>query len=144
MKQDEYGKIFIGNVEGNYLKIVYKLYSIQMHLIKDIRAGKMPVISFTRLRRVDALQHVFRSVFDLNGPPKCVYLKNLFLCVLFFSNSSLVSQLFINNEWHESCSGRKIPVYDPATGKLLCEVEEADPVSILYITNKADELLPLH
>uniref|UniRef100_A0A8C4GJL6 Aldehyde dehydrogenase 1 family member A1 n=1 Tax=Dicentrarchus labrax TaxID=13489 RepID=A0A8C4GJL6_DICLA len=36
------------------------------------------------------------------------------------------TKLFINNEWHESGSGRKIPVYNPATGKLLCEVEEAD------------------
>lgn len=35
------------------------------------------------------------------------------------------TKLFINNEWHESCSGRKIPVYNPATGRLLCEVEEA-------------------
>ncbi|KAK2837520.1 hypothetical protein Q5P01_014732 [Channa striata] len=36
------------------------------------------------------------------------------------------TKLFINNEWHESCSGRKIPVYNPATGELLCQVEEAD------------------
>uniref|UniRef100_A0A4W6FYS1 aldehyde dehydrogenase (NAD(+)) n=1 Tax=Lates calcarifer TaxID=8187 RepID=A0A4W6FYS1_LATCA len=36
------------------------------------------------------------------------------------------TKLFISNEWHESCSGRKIPVYNPATGELLCEVEEAD------------------
>ncbi|XP_071780132.2 aldehyde dehydrogenase 1A1-like [Centroberyx gerrardi] len=36
------------------------------------------------------------------------------------------TKLFINNEWHESCSGRKIPVYNPATAELLCEVEEAD------------------
>uniref|UniRef100_A0A3Q3X401 aldehyde dehydrogenase (NAD(+)) n=1 Tax=Mola mola TaxID=94237 RepID=A0A3Q3X401_MOLML len=50
------------------------------------------------------------------------------LYVIFFSH--LLSQLFINNEWHESCSGRKIPVYNPATGKLLSEVEEADPVKV--------------
>uniref|UniRef100_A0A8D2ZVW8 aldehyde dehydrogenase (NAD(+)) n=1 Tax=Scophthalmus maximus TaxID=52904 RepID=A0A8D2ZVW8_SCOMX len=36
------------------------------------------------------------------------------------------TKLFINNEWHESCSGRKIPVYNPATGELLCDVDEAD------------------
>ncbi|XP_026177165.1 retinal dehydrogenase 1-like isoform X1 [Mastacembelus armatus] len=36
------------------------------------------------------------------------------------------TKLFINNEWHESCSGRKIPVYNPATEEMLCEVEEAD------------------
>uniref|UniRef100_A0AAX7UIU9 Aldehyde dehydrogenase domain-containing protein n=1 Tax=Astatotilapia calliptera TaxID=8154 RepID=A0AAX7UIU9_ASTCA len=36
------------------------------------------------------------------------------------------TKVFIGNEWHESCSGRKIPVYNPTTEKLLCEVEEAD------------------
>uniref|UniRef100_A0A3Q3WWW6 Aldehyde dehydrogenase domain-containing protein n=1 Tax=Mola mola TaxID=94237 RepID=A0A3Q3WWW6_MOLML len=44
--------------------------------------------------------------------------------------SACLMVLFINNEWHESCSGRKIPVYNPATGKLLSEVEEADPVKV--------------
>lgn len=61
----------------------------------------------------------------------------LLLCGLFFSVSHLIWQLFINNEWHESCSGRQIPVYNPATGKLLCEVEEADSVSKRYTTNKS-------
>nr|XP_029533470.1 retinal dehydrogenase 1-like isoform X1 [Oncorhynchus nerka] len=36
------------------------------------------------------------------------------------------TKIFIDNEWHESCSGRKMPVHNPATGELLCEVEEAD------------------
>ncbi|XP_063345791.1 aldehyde dehydrogenase 1A1-like [Pelmatolapia mariae] len=36
------------------------------------------------------------------------------------------TKVFIGNEWHESCSGRKIPVYNPTTEKLLCEVDEAD------------------
>lgn len=49
-------------------------------------------------------------------------------------------QVFIGNEWHESCSGRKIPVYNPTTEKLLCEVEEADSVSILHVASKLDEL----
>ncbi|CAL8248703.1 unnamed protein product [Merluccius merluccius] len=35
------------------------------------------------------------------------------------------TKLFINNEWHEALSGRKIPVCNPSTGELLCEVEEA-------------------
>uniref|UniRef100_A0A8C4RRD3 Aldehyde dehydrogenase 1 family member A1 n=1 Tax=Erpetoichthys calabaricus TaxID=27687 RepID=A0A8C4RRD3_ERPCA len=34
--------------------------------------------------------------------------------------------LFINNEWCDSSCGKKIPVYNPATGEKLCEVEEAD------------------
>uniref|UniRef100_A0A3P8ZC95 Aldehyde dehydrogenase 1 family member A1 n=1 Tax=Esox lucius TaxID=8010 RepID=A0A3P8ZC95_ESOLU len=36
------------------------------------------------------------------------------------------TKIFIDNEWHESCSGRKMQVHNPATGDLLCEVEEAD------------------
>lgn len=69
-----------------------------------------------------------------------MYLYDLFLFILLFSNSPLDFQLFINNEWHESCCRRKIPVHDPATGKLLCEVEEADPVSVFSITNKSHVL----
>ncbi|CAJ1067958.1 retinal dehydrogenase 1-like isoform X1 [Xyrichtys novacula] len=40
------------------------------------------------------------------------------------------TKLFINNEWQDSCSGGKIPVFDPATGNQLCEVEEADQEDI--------------
>lgn len=53
----------------------------------------------------------------------------MFLNLKLIPTFPLVSQLFINNEWHESCSGKKIPVYNPATGELLCEVEEAGAVS---------------
>ncbi|XP_053318350.1 aldehyde dehydrogenase family 1 member A3 [Spea bombifrons] len=35
-------------------------------------------------------------------------------------------KIFINNEWHQSVSGRTFPVYNPATGKEICEVEEGD------------------
>ncbi|KAJ8006014.1 hypothetical protein DPEC_G00123860 [Dallia pectoralis] len=38
----------------------------------------------------------------------------------------LYTKIFIDNDWHESCSGQKMPVHNPATGDLLCEVEEAD------------------
>ncbi|XP_035236379.1 retinal dehydrogenase 1-like [Anguilla anguilla] len=34
------------------------------------------------------------------------------------------TKIFINNEWHESSCGGKIPVYNPANGELICEVEE--------------------
>uniref|UniRef100_A0A672JQ24 aldehyde dehydrogenase (NAD(+)) n=2 Tax=Salarias fasciatus TaxID=181472 RepID=A0A672JQ24_SALFA len=42
----------------------------------------------------------------------------------------LYTKLFIDNDWHKSCSGRKIPVFNPTTGELLCEVEEADSEDI--------------
>ncbi|XP_063304893.1 retinaldehyde dehydrogenase 3 [Pelobates fuscus] len=35
-------------------------------------------------------------------------------------------KIFINNDWHSSVSGRQFPVSNPATGKKICEVEEAD------------------
>uniref|UniRef100_A0A665THM9 Aldehyde dehydrogenase domain-containing protein n=1 Tax=Echeneis naucrates TaxID=173247 RepID=A0A665THM9_ECHNA len=38
----------------------------------------------------------------------------------------LSPQLFINNEWQRSCSGRTFPTFNPATGGKICDVEEAD------------------
>ncbi|KAM4049415.1 aldehyde dehydrogenase 1A1 isoform 2-T3 [Anomaloglossus baeobatrachus] len=34
--------------------------------------------------------------------------------------------IFINNEWHNSVSGKKFPVFNPATGEKICEIEEGD------------------
>lgn len=36
------------------------------------------------------------------------------------------TKIFINNEWHDSASGKKFPVINPATGEKICEVEEGD------------------
>ncbi|XP_008591545.1 PREDICTED: aldehyde dehydrogenase, cytosolic 2 [Galeopterus variegatus] len=36
------------------------------------------------------------------------------------------TQIFINNEWHNSVSGKKFPVFNPATEEKLCQVEEGD------------------
>ncbi|EPY73928.1 retinal dehydrogenase 1 [Camelus ferus] len=36
------------------------------------------------------------------------------------------TKIFINNEWHNSVSGKKFPVLNPATEEKLCEVEEGD------------------
>uniref|UniRef100_A0A8C5CBV5 Aldehyde dehydrogenase 1 family, member A2 n=1 Tax=Gadus morhua TaxID=8049 RepID=A0A8C5CBV5_GADMO len=44
---------------------------------------------------------------------------------LFFS-----PQIFIDNEWHDSVSGKVFPVYDPATGEQICEVQEADKADV--------------
>lgn len=40
-------------------------------------------------------------------------------------------QIFINNEWHMSVSGRTFPTLNPATGDTICEVQEADKVRTL-------------
>uniref|UniRef100_A0A8C8EUA7 Aldehyde dehydrogenase domain-containing protein n=1 Tax=Oncorhynchus tshawytscha TaxID=74940 RepID=A0A8C8EUA7_ONCTS len=36
------------------------------------------------------------------------------------------SQIFINNEWQDSVSGKTFPVYNPASGEQICEVQEAE------------------
>uniref|UniRef100_A0A2K5DME1 aldehyde dehydrogenase (NAD(+)) n=1 Tax=Aotus nancymaae TaxID=37293 RepID=A0A2K5DME1_AOTNA len=36
------------------------------------------------------------------------------------------TKIFINNEWHNSVSGKKFPVFNPATEEELCQVEEGD------------------
>uniref|UniRef100_A0A8C0HUA3 Aldehyde dehydrogenase 1 family member A2 n=1 Tax=Balaenoptera musculus TaxID=9771 RepID=A0A8C0HUA3_BALMU len=40
------------------------------------------------------------------------------------------TKIFINNEWQNSESGRVFPVYNPATGEQVCEVQEADKADI--------------
>ncbi|XP_066491217.1 retinal dehydrogenase 2 isoform X2 [Tiliqua scincoides] len=36
------------------------------------------------------------------------------------------TKIFINNEWQNSETGKIFPVYNPATGEQICEVQEAD------------------
>nr|XP_012626348.1 retinal dehydrogenase 1 [Microcebus murinus] len=36
------------------------------------------------------------------------------------------TKIFINNEWHDSVSGKKFPVFNPATEEVICHVEEGD------------------
>uniref|UniRef100_A0A3Q1AH41 Aldehyde dehydrogenase domain-containing protein n=1 Tax=Amphiprion ocellaris TaxID=80972 RepID=A0A3Q1AH41_AMPOC len=43
-------------------------------------------------------------------------------------NKSL--EIFINNEWQDSVSGKVFPVYNPATGEQICEVQEADKADV--------------
>ncbi|KAM4893333.1 retinal dehydrogenase 2 isoform X2 [Cinclus cinclus] len=38
------------------------------------------------------------------------------------------TKIFINNEWQNSESGRIFPVYNPATGEQICDIQEADKV----------------
>ncbi|MGH3433735.1 MAG: aldehyde dehydrogenase family protein, partial [Thermocrispum sp.] len=35
--------------------------------------------------------------------------------------------LFIGGKWRQATGGRTLPVYDPSTGKVLCEVADASP-----------------
>ncbi|KAM6184266.1 aldehyde dehydrogenase 1A1-like [Erethizon dorsatum] len=40
------------------------------------------------------------------------------------------TKIFINNEWHNSVSGKKFPVLNPATEEKICEVEEGDKADV--------------
>lgn len=48
-------------------------------------------------------------------------------------------KIFINNEWHNSVSGKKFPVYNPATGEKICEVEEGDKEDVNKAVKAARE-----
>ncbi|XP_012685831.2 retinal dehydrogenase 1 isoform X2 [Clupea harengus] len=53
------------------------------------------------------------------------------------------TKIFINNEWHESCQKRKMAVHNPATGDLICEVEEGDKEDIDKAVKHAREAFQL-
>ncbi|XP_049638650.1 aldehyde dehydrogenase family 1 member A3 isoform X2 [Suncus etruscus] len=40
------------------------------------------------------------------------------------------TQIFINNEWHKSESGKKFATYNPTTLEKICEVEEGDKADV--------------
>ncbi|KAG9486775.1 hypothetical protein GDO78_006914 [Eleutherodactylus coqui] len=53
------------------------------------------------------------------------------------------TKIFINNEWHNSVSGKKFPVINPATGEKICEVEEGDKADIDKAVKAAREAFQL-
>ncbi|XP_038860324.1 retinal dehydrogenase 2 [Salvelinus fontinalis] len=40
------------------------------------------------------------------------------------------TKIFINNEWQDSVSGKTFPVYNPASGEKICEVQEAEKADV--------------
>uniref|UniRef100_A0AAZ3QWJ5 Aldehyde dehydrogenase domain-containing protein n=1 Tax=Oncorhynchus tshawytscha TaxID=74940 RepID=A0AAZ3QWJ5_ONCTS len=41
-----------------------------------------------------------------------------------------LNSIFINNEWQDSVSGKTFPVYNPASGEQICEVQEAEKADV--------------
>uniref|UniRef100_A0A6Q2WR37 Aldehyde dehydrogenase domain-containing protein n=1 Tax=Esox lucius TaxID=8010 RepID=A0A6Q2WR37_ESOLU len=39
-------------------------------------------------------------------------------------------QIFINNEWQDSVSGKTFPVFNPANGEQICEIQEAEKADV--------------
>lgn len=59
------------------------------------------------------------------------YIKDVFFTLL---------QIFINNEWHKSKSGKTFPTVNPATGEIIADVQEGDSADIdaaVQAANKA-------
>lgn len=44
------------------------------------------------------------------------------------NETSVIFQLFINNQWQDAESGKTFPTINPATGEVICQVAEADEV----------------
>ncbi|XP_076863777.1 retinal dehydrogenase 2 [Brachyhypopomus gauderio] len=40
------------------------------------------------------------------------------------------TKIFINNEWHDSVSGKTFSTYNPSTGEKICDVQEADKADV--------------
>lgn len=59
------------------------------------------------------------------------FLYQLFFFLLPVPLPLLSLQIFINNEWHESTSGKKFPTYNPSTLEKICDIEEGDKVSVV-------------
>ncbi|XP_044515438.1 retinal dehydrogenase 1 isoform X1 [Gracilinanus agilis] len=49
------------------------------------------------------------------------------------------TKIFINNEWHNSVSGKKFPVLNPATEEKICDVEEGDKEDVNKAVKAARE-----
>uniref|UniRef100_A0A8C1R4Z4 Aldehyde dehydrogenase 1 family, member A2 n=1 Tax=Cyprinus carpio TaxID=7962 RepID=A0A8C1R4Z4_CYPCA len=45
-------------------------------------------------------------------------------------NSVHHHEIFINNEWHDSVSGKVFSTYNPTTGEKICDVQEADKADV--------------
>nr|XP_020865231.1 retinal dehydrogenase 1-like isoform X3 [Phascolarctos cinereus] len=53
------------------------------------------------------------------------------------------TKIFINNEWHNSVSGKKFPVINPATEEKICDVEEGDKEDVDKAVKAAREAFQL-
>uniref|UniRef100_A0A914BXJ9 aldehyde dehydrogenase (NAD(+)) n=1 Tax=Acrobeloides nanus TaxID=290746 RepID=A0A914BXJ9_9BILA len=51
--------------------------------------------------------------------------------------------IFINNEWHNSVSGKTFPTYNPATGKKIADVQEGDKADVDKAVAAAKEAFKL-
>ena len=53
------------------------------------------------------------------------------------------TKIFINNEWHDSVSGKTFPTINPATGEKICDVQEGDKADVDKAVKAAREAFKL-
>uniref|UniRef100_A0A4D5R9U2 Retinal dehydrogenase 1 n=1 Tax=Scolopendra viridis TaxID=118503 RepID=A0A4D5R9U2_SCOVI len=53
------------------------------------------------------------------------------------------TKIFINNEWHDSVSGKTFPTINPSTGEVICQVQEGDKADIDKAVAAAKEAFQL-
>lgn len=68
-----------------------------------------------------------RQIYSLKQVTGSSYIYVTNIVALF-----LLLQIFINNEWHDSVSGKKFEVFNPANEEKICEVEEGDKVGFSF------------
>lgn len=54
-----------------------------------------------------------------------------------------IFQIFIDNEWHRSKSGKTFPTVNPATGEIIAEVQESDAADIHIAVEAANKAFRL-
>lgn len=53
-----------------------------------------------------------------------------------------VFQVFINNEWRDSVSGKTFPTINPCTGEVICQVAEGDKVRLISDQTRIHQYKP--
>ncbi|KAM7330010.1 hypothetical protein ACRRTK_011623 [Alexandromys fortis] len=94
----------------NDLKIQYtKSFSMRSSFERDRATGQLPppASAFLPLIKDEEEPHFLRGY-----------------------NNQSIRLIFINNEWHDSVSGKKFPVINPATEEVICHVEEGDKADV--------------
>lgn len=54
-----------------------------------------------------------------------------FMGIILTPLEIVLSQLFINNEWHDAVSGKTFATINPSTEEVITELAEADKVSVV-------------
>jgi aldehyde dehydrogenase (NAD+) len=89
------------------------------------------------------LQVARNAASKINKLQKCANFSSLAEVKPETSPKVLYSGIFINNEWHKSKSGAVFPTINPATGKVIAEVQQGGKADIDLAVDAANEAFRL-